>query len=112
METKEFYEKKIKQHYKFMGNVRQYVKDILKEKGGSVTFDWESCEAPSYASGKYAEDLTDVYYITKIYLDGDLIKADLHAYYLGDDLKDVDLCDEVDVDWVDILDNLKTYTME
>lgn len=111
METKEFYDKKIKQHYKFMKNVRQYIKDILKEKGGSVSFDWESCEAPSYASGEFDEDLTDVY-ITKLYLDGDLIKADLHAYYLVDDLKGVDLADEMDVDWVDILQNLIDYTME
>ena len=110
MKEIEEYKRQIENALNMEREVKKSVREILQERG-PVSFDWESCEAPSYASGEFDEDLTDVY-ITKLYLDGDLITADLHAYYLGDDLKGVDLADEMDVDWVDILQNLIDYTAQ
>jgi len=80
------------------------VKALIKI-GEPVEFDWENESAPSYPSGAFQDDLTDVY-ITKIWLDRDLIKVNLHAYYIGEDLEDIDLNDDVCVDWEDLLDAL------
>ena len=82
------------------------VRQLLREKGEPVEFDWENGNAPSYASCSFNSDLTDVY-ITKIWLDENgIIRVNLHAYYLGEDKEDVDLHDDTCVDWQDILTHL------
>ena len=84
---------------------KKLVKEVLNELGGSMEFDWEVRDTPSINSGVFEDDVTDCY-ITKIYLDHDLVMANLHAYYLNEDADGIDLADEVDTDWVDILDYL------
>lgn len=83
------------------------VRYILRKKGEPVEFDLENSNAPSYASGSFQEDLTDVY-ITKIWVDEHgSIRVNLYAYYLdGKTLEDISLCDEVCVNWQDILEHL------
>jgi hypothetical protein len=82
------------------------VRELLKEqnitKENPLIFDWEDGDAPSMISGDFDDDLCDCY-ITKIYLDGDYIYADLHAYYLQDDRYQVLLNNEHNVDWGDIM---------
>jgi hypothetical protein len=82
------------------------VRELLKEqnitKENPLIFDWEDGDAPSMVSGDFDDDLCDCY-ITKIYLDGDYIYADLHAYYLQDDRYQVLLNNEHNVDWGDIM---------
>ena len=85
-------------------NVREAVSEILDEKG-TVSFDWEDGEAPSFASTQFGEDYADSY-ITKLYRKDSTIYADLHAYYKEDDLERVELAEETAVDWIDILDKL------
>lgn len=70
-----------------------------------LEFDWEEDCAPSYPSTQFSDDLADSF-VTKIWLDGELIKVNLHAYYVGDDRENIDLADETCVDWEDILSNL------
>jgi hypothetical protein len=85
------------------------VRELLKEqnitKENPLIFDWEDGDAPSMVSGDFDDDLCDCY-ITKIYLDGDYIYADLHAYYLQDDRYQVLLNNEHNVDWGDIMEYL------
>ena len=85
------------------------VRELLKEKGitkeNPLTFNWEDGDAPSMISGDFDEDLCDCY-ITRIYLDGEYIFADLHAYYLQDDLYNILLNNENNVDWGDIMEYL------
>ena len=85
------------------------VRELLKEqnitKENPLIFDWEDGDAPSMISGDFDDDLCDCY-ITKIYLDGDYIYADLHAYYLQDDRYRVLLNNEHNVDWGDIMEFL------
>lgn len=87
----------------------QIVRELLKEqnitKENPLIFDWEDGDAPSMVSGDFDDDLCDCY-ITKIYLDGDYIYADLHAYYLQDDRYRVLLNNEHNVDWGDIMEFL------
>lgn len=87
------------------------VRELLKEqnitKENPLIFDWEDGDAPSMISGDFEDDVCDCY-ITKIYLDGDYIYADLHAYYLQDDQYRVLLNNELNVDWGDIMEFL-TY---
>ena len=71
----------------------------------AIEYDWEENCAPSMPSGAFEPDLTDAY-ITKIWNDRGLVKANLHAYYLGEDRFGVDLGDEIYTDWEDILDHL------
>lgn len=84
------------------------VREILANEKKKISFDWNNCDAPSIASQQFDEDITDAY-ITDIWLDGGMngiIKVNLHAYYLGEDREDIDLNDEIGVDWSDILDYL------
>lgn len=90
-------------------NVREAVSEILDEKG-VVSFDWENGEAPSFASTQFDEDYADSY-IAKLYKEGSIIYADLHAYYKEDDIERVELAEETAVDWIDILDKLIENTI-
>ena len=89
--------------YTIRKTAREMVKQVLTEVGGTIEFDWDGGAAPCINSGAFEDDVTDCY-IYKIYLDGDLIRADLHAYYLNDDVESIDLADEPNTDWIDILD--------
>ena len=104
MKSKKFYKELLNKFYNSEKELREAVIEILQAKKKGFKFDWENGEAPSFPSCSFDEDLTDTY-IAKIWYDG-LVKANLHAYYLADDSEDVDLGDEVAVDWADILDNL------
>lgn len=87
----------------------EIVRELLKERGltkdNPLAFNWEDGDAPSMISGDFDDDLCDCY-ITRIYLDGDYIFADLHAYYLQDDLYNILLNNENNVDWGDIMEYL------
>jgi len=85
--------------------VKNAVLIALQEHGKAVEFDYDNGDAPSINVGCFDDDVTDAY-ITKIWADGGLVKANLHAYYLGDDREDIDLGDEClgASDWADILD--------
>lgn len=88
----------------------QIVRELLKEqnitKENPLIFNWwADGDAPSMISGDFEDDICDCY-ITKIYLDGDYIYADLHAYYLQDDRYRVLLNNENNVNWGDIMEYL------
>ena len=88
------------------------IADILRDLGATdkehgVAFnDWADGDAPSYCSNVlFDHDVVDSF-ITKIWLDSGLIKVNIHAYYLGQDFEDIDLSDEVNPDYEDILSYL------
>ena len=108
MKTKEEYKSFIKDGYEIQKDARKQVIEILKEKGAQE-WDWENDSAPSIISTQFEDDLADSY-ITKIWYDG-LIKVNLHAYYLGEDLENIDLGDETCVDWVDLLEWVVSHGM-
>ena len=83
-------------------DVKQLLMDCLIEIGHPIEFDFDECDAPSISSGRFDDDLTDAY-ITKIWCNNGLVYVNLHAYYLGEDREGVDLSDEYDVDYADIL---------
>ena len=103
MKTKEEYKSFIKDGYEIQKDARKQVIEILKEKGAQE-WDWENDSAPSIISTQFEDDVTDCY-VKKIYVEGDNIYADLHAYYIGEDNHGLDLTnDECNIDWLDILD--------
>lgn len=87
------------------------VRELLKEqnitKENPLVFDWENGEAPCMVSDEFEDDVCDCY-ITKIYLDGDYVYADLHAYYLQEDVHRILLDNAQNVCWGDIMEFL-TY---
>lgn len=97
------YEQTLNEYKRLEETAKKQIKEILsKKRGEKVEFNWEECDAPSYASGKIKEDVVDVY-IKRVYLLGNLIMADLHAYYLGEDTGFIDLACEPYMDWFDLL---------
>ena len=89
----------------------EIVRELLKEQNitedNALEFDWENGNAPCMVSDEFDDDVCDCY-ITKIYLDGDYIYADLHAYYLQGDVYRVLLNNAQNVCWGDIMEFL-TY---
>lgn len=89
----------------------EIVRELLKEQNitedNALEFDWENSDAPCMVSDEFDDDVCDCY-ITKIYLDGDYIYADLHAYYLQEDVYRVLLNNAQNVCWGDIMEFL-TY---
>lgn len=89
----------------------EIVRELLKEQNitedNALEFDWENGDAPCMVSDEFEDDVCDCY-ITKIYLDGDYIYADLHAYYLQEDVYRVLLNNAQNVCWGDIMEFL-TY---
>lgn len=87
----------------------EIVRELLKEQNitedNALEFDWENGDAPSMVSDEFDDDVCDCY-ITKIYLDGDYIYADLHAYYLQEDVFRVLLNNTQNVCWGDIMEYL------
>ena len=91
-------------------DIKAAVKECLVKLGATdeehgVEFDWEDGSAPSICSLQFGDDVADSY-ITKIWYDKGLVKVNLHAYYVGDDRENIDLADECNVDYEDILDYL------
>jgi hypothetical protein len=89
----------------------EIVRELLKEQNitedNALEFDWENSDAPCMVSDEFDDDVCDCY-ITKIYLDGDYIYADLHAYYLQEDVYRILLNNAQNVCWGDIMEFL-TY---
>ena len=84
---------------------KDYCLAVLEEIGHPVEYDWDTADAPSIDSTHFDDDVTDCY-IEKVWLDRGLIKVNLYAYYLGDRREDIDLADECNADYVDLLDYL------
>ena len=62
-------------------------------------------DAPTILSTDFGDDVADCY-ISKLYIDGEDIFADLHAYYIGDDRTDIHLNKEYNTNWADIITHL------
>lgn len=84
---------------------KEYCLKVLEEIGHPVEFDWDTSDAPSIDSTHFSDDVCDCY-IEKVWLDRGLIKVNLYAYYLGDRREEIDLADECNADYVDLLDYL------
>lgn len=78
---------------------------VLQEIGHPIDFDWDTSNAPSIDSTQFDDDVTDCY-IERVWLDKGLIKVNLYAYYIGDRREGIDLADECNVDYVDLLSYL------
>ena len=103
MNTKEEFKQFIEDGYNVQRKARLEMCKLLNEHG-PIEFDWEDCDAPSIASTQFEDDLADCY-VGKLWAEGEYAYADLHAYYLGEDVENVDLVnDECNVDWLDLLD--------
>ena len=88
--------------------LKNAVKDALIKIGHPVEFNWDDDLAPVISSNSFTKnDLADSY-ITKIWLDEDKVMVNLHSFYLGEDRENIDLQNEYDVDYADIL----TYLIE
>ena len=84
---------------------KEYCLKVLEEIGHPVEFDWDTSDAPSIDSTQFDDDVTDCY-IERVWLDKGLIKVNLYAYYIGDRREDIDLADECNADYVDLLSYL------
>ena len=84
---------------------KEYCLKVREEIGHPVEFDWDTSDAPSIDSTHFSDDVCDCY-IEKVWLDRGLIKVNLYAYYLGDRREEIDLADECNADYVDLLDYL------
>lgn len=82
---------------------KELVIETLRKIGKPIEFDWENICAPCMVSSAFDDDVTDAY-ISKLWLDGDLVKANLRAFYIGEDRENIDLSDECNIDWLDVLD--------
>jgi len=74
---------------------------------GRIEFDWENGDAPSIVSMQFGEDVADCH-VKALYMDGDTLYADLHAYYLDDDMDGVDLANDEIVDWCSLLQEISS----
>lgn len=59
-------------------------------------------DAPAIISTDFDDDVADCY-ISKLYIDGEDIFADLYAYYIGEDRTDIHLNKEYNTNWADII---------
>lgn len=59
-------------------------------------------DAPSIVSTDFDDDVADCY-ISKLYIDGEDIFADLYAYYIGDDRTNIHLNKEYNTNWAEII---------
>lgn len=95
----------IKRSRNVQKQAKEYCLKVLEEIGHPVEFDWDTSDAPSIDSTHFSDDVCDCY-IEKVWLDRGLIKVNLYAYYLGNRREDIDLADECNADYVDLLDYL------
>lgn len=85
------------------------IKALVNERGGRIEFDWENSDAPSIDSMLFTDDVADSY-IKALHTDGEMLYADLHAYYLSvDDIDDVDIVSDESVCWCSLLNDLLPY---
>ena len=83
----------------------ELTKKLLKEHNATKDIPLEFnifVDAPAIISTDFADDVADCY-ISKLYIDGEDIFADLYAYYIGDDRKDVHLNKEYNTNWAEII---------
>lgn len=82
------------------------VANTLKEHGEPIEFDTD-CGAPSIDVGCFDSngDNTDAY-VTKIWEDNGIVRANLYGYYVGDDRENVSLNDQHlgASDWAELLE--------
>lgn len=83
------------------------IKDIVEERGGRLEFDWENSDAPSICSMQFKDDLADCY-VKALEVENDTLYADLHAYYLGEDINGTNLSNE-NVCWCSMLTDILPY---
>lgn len=86
------------------------IKALVDDRGGRIEFDWENGNAPSIDSMLFTDDVADSY-IKALHTDGEMLYADLHAYYLGEDLDDVNIINNENVCWCSLLNDLLPYLM-
>ena len=103
--TKESLLRFIERNREVQKTAKAYCIAVLQEIGHPVEFDWDCSDAPSIDSTHFDDDVTDCY-IEKVWLESGLIKVNLHAYYMGEDREDIDLADECNADYVELLDYL------
>lgn len=85
------------------------IKALVDERGGRIEFDWENCDAPAIDSMLFTDDVADSY-IKALHTDGEMLYADLHAYYLStDDIDNVDIVSDESVCWCSLLNDLLPY---
>lgn len=84
------------------------IKALVDERGGRIEFDWENSDAPSIDSMQFSDDVADSY-IKALHTDGTMLYADLHAYYLGEDMDDVNIINDENVCWCSLLNDLLPY---
>ena len=103
--TKEDLQRFIERSREAQKIAKAYCIVVLQEIGHPVDFDWDTSDAPGIDSTQFDDDVTDCY-IERVWLDKGLIKVNLYAYYIGDRREDIDLADECNVDYVDLLSYL------
>lgn len=84
------------------------IKALVDDRGGRIEFDWENGDAPSIDSMQFICDVADSY-IKALHTDGEMLYADLHAYYLKEDLDDVNIINNENICWCSLLNDLLPY---
>jgi hypothetical protein len=110
MKTKEEYKKFIKDGYEVERKARLEICKLLNEHG-PIEFDWENSDAPSICSMQFRDDVADCY-VKALEVEGDTLYADLHAYYLGEDLDGTDILNSEAVEWCSLLDAIRPYLFD
>lgn len=87
------------------------IKNLVEERGGRIEFDWENSDAPSICSMQFRDDVADCY-VKALEVEGDTLYADLHAYYLGEDLDGTDILNSEAVEWCSLLDGILPYLFD
>lgn len=87
------------------------IKNLVEERGGRIEFDWENSDAPSICSMQFRDDVADCY-VKALEVEGDTLYADLHAYYLGEDLDGTDILNSEAVEWCSLLDAILPYLFD
>ena len=103
--TKENLQRFIERSREAQKIAKAYCIVVLQEIGHPIDFDWDTSNAPSIDSTQFDDDVTDCY-IERVWLDKGLIKVNLYASYIGDRREDIDLADECNADYVDLLSYL------
>lgn len=84
------------------------LKELLEDIGRPISFNWFEDDAPSINADCFGDDIADAY-VTKIWAENNLVKVNLHAYYIGEDVEDKvlkDVC--VTPNYADLIDYILT----
>lgn len=103
--TKKNLQRFIKRGREYQQKAQTYCLAVLERIDHPIDFDWDGADAPCLNSTHFGDDVADCY-IEKAWLDGGLIKVNLYAYYIGERRYDIDLADECNADYLDLLDYL------